>query len=170
MDTTEKKTIPELSIDTQTIEKLLLAAAIGDIVTYADMTTAIGRDVQHGARHYLRTAIARVLREPHRMLFEAVPNVGVKRLDDAGKIATGRSHLSRSRNQAKYAARKVKAVDDFDALPNALKVEHNVVIAQAGMLRHITSPNTTNRLMEQTTRPVRELPLRACLKAMEPLL
>lgn len=163
------RTVQELSIDTQTIERVLIAANIGDVVTYEALTSAIGRDVQHAARHILSSARRRALRQ-HRMVFEPVPNVGMKRLDDVGKIAAGRWHLQRSRNQARYALQKATSIDDFDALTNDQKVEHNVVVAQAGVLRHLTSAKSTAKLSGAVSTPKKQLPLRDCLKAMEPFL
>ena len=164
-----KKAIPELSIDTQTIEQMLLGVLVGETVSYHTLSAAIGRDVQHGARHILNSARRRVLRE-HHAVFEPVTNEGMKRLDDAGKIGAGHWHMRRMRNQARYAMAKVSAVDDFPALPNTLKVEHNVLRAQSGVLLHLSSKRITAKLRGAIGSPQKEMPLRACLSAMEPFL
>lgn len=163
----DPRSIPELSLDTQTMERMLREVPVGGILTYATLSAAIGRDVQHEARHTTRTARQRLLRSD-RMLFEPVTNIGLKRLDDAGKVATGRAHLRRSRTQARLAQAKTSAVDDFAALPNHLKVEHNLVLAQAGILRHVTSGATTRKLEKavNSTNTDRVLPLRQCLDAV----
>lgn len=166
---TNTRAIPELSVDTQTIERLLLAVAVGDTITYVELTAAIGRDVQHAARHVLTSARRRVLGSA-RAVFEPVVDIGLKRLDDVGKIGAGRWHLSRARRQAQYAARKASAVDNFEALPNAQKIEHNVVLAQAGVMRHFTSAKSTNKLATAMTSPKHELLLRDSLKALQTVL
>jgi hypothetical protein len=165
---TSKRSIPELSIDTQTIERLLITSAIGEVISYDAMTSAIGRDVRD-ARHLIASACRRLLREQH-MVFAAVVNVGLKRLDDAGKIGAGQWHLQRVRRQAKFAVDKTTAVEDFDALPNALKVEHNVVLAQAGVLKHFTSRKTAKRIGEGVNAPTKRLSLQDSLAAMKPVI
>ena len=163
------RAIPEVSIDTQMLESALLIVGVGDVVSYGQLTDVIGRDVQTEARHHLASARRRVLRS-HRMVFEPVLNVGLKRLDDAGKIAAGRWHIKRSRNQARYAQTKATAIDNFDALPNELKVEHNVIVAQAGVLRHMTSSRSVEKLKGSFQTTQKELSLKACLSAMAPCL
>ncbi len=168
MTDTQKRAIPELSLDTQTLERVLMSAQIGDIVTYSTLTASIGRDVTATARGNLQSARRRLERE--RIIFGAVVNVGLKRLDDMGKIAAGQSHIARSRNQARFAQTKTKSVDDFDALPNHLKVTHNVTLALAGALRSMTAPRKIKKLGEAITHPTASFSTRESLKLMAPLL
>ena len=142
---TQQKSIPELSVDTQIIEGLLRTASIGDVVTYESMSAAIKRDVQKEGRGNLRTARRRLHKIDH-MVFGAVTNMGVKRLNDEGKSAAARGHAHRGRNQFKQASVTATAVDDFGKLPNHLKIEHNVIVAQAGALLHMTSAKSTKAL------------------------
>lgn len=161
-----KRAIPELSIDTQTIERLLSEVGIGDVVSYAVLSEAIGRNVQNGARHILMSAETRLLRE-HQMVFAPVHGEGVKRLDDAGILGTGESTLRRVHNLSRRGARKLAAVKDFDALPNAQKVKHNLMIAQLGMLSHVTSGRTAKRLEEATSKAAQPMPTAKFLEAMK---
>lgn len=162
------RAIPELSLDTQTLERALIELPIGGVIDYVDLTMAIGRDVQTVGRGNLATARHRLLKS-HRMVFECVKDVGVKRLDDAGKIATGERHLHSSRNHARRASQKTSAVDDFNALPNHLKVKHNTVLALAGALRHMTSAVTTKKIAESVGEEQhKRLGLKECLQAMKP--
>lgn len=149
MDTRHQnsRAIPELSIDTQTIEKLLGGAAVGDIVTYSAMSAAIGRDVQTEARGNVTSARQR-LHVGRQMVFGAVTNVGLKRLDDEGKIAAAQGHARRGRSQYRRSLKTVAAVDNFDALPNDQKLRHSLVAAQAGVILNLTAPARTRRLEE----------------------
>jgi hypothetical protein len=40
----KKRAIPELSIDTQTLERLLRTVSVGEIIAYRSLSAAIGRD------------------------------------------------------------------------------------------------------------------------------
>lgn len=168
MNTT--KAIPELSVDTQTVERLLLAVTVGEVIEYSVLTNAIGRDVQADARHIADSARQRVLRS-HRAVFEPVVGIGLKRLDDRGIISLGPSCVTRIRNMAKRGAQKLTAVNDFDALPNNLKLEHNVRLAQLGAVRHISSSKSTEKLIgHHSGEAQKTLPLRQCLDAMKAVL
>lgn len=160
------KAIPELSIDTQTVERLLLTVPVGETVTYTIISALIGRNVQAQARYVLASAIKRV-RKQSNMVFAAVRNEGVKRLDDAGKIANAQGHIRKGRTQAKLARAKTTAVDDYDALPNRLKVEHNMVLVQAGAMLHFTSAGTQKKIAGRIQEPKQVLPLRECLDSMK---
>ena len=69
------------SIDTQTVVDRLRASEIGDLVTYASISEALGRDVTNGARSVLQSARRIVLNEDQ-MVFGVVTRVGLKRLSD----------------------------------------------------------------------------------------
>lgn len=158
------KTIQELSLDTQTIERLLQALPIDGFIAYRDLSAAIGRDVQHGARGNLESARRRLLRTTQ-ILFGVVVNEGLKRLDDIGKVETGRAHVRRAHSHAKMARRKTASVDDFDRLPNAVKVEHNIIMAQAGVIQQMSSERTTRKL--ESTAPPAPMSLEATVALMK---
>jgi hypothetical protein len=167
MNTT--KAIPELSVDTQTLERLLLTAETGSVVEYATMSAAIGRNVQTDARHIMESARRRVLRS-HRMVFEPVIDVGLKRLDDEGIVSLGPAYVGRIHNMSRKAAQKLTAVQDFDALPNDLKIEHNVRLAQLGAVRHMSSSRAEKKLTGKIQDTAKTLPLRQCLDAMKSII
>lgn len=146
------KAIPELSLDTQTLQQMLRELEIGEMISYHELSAAIGRDVQEEGYGNLRSATRRLLKAD-RMVFEAVRGEGIKRLDDRGKVSAGRSHVRRAHTQAKLARSKTSAVDNFDGLPNELKVEHNIVLAQAGTIAHVTSTRMQRKIEGRVTEP-----------------
>lgn len=161
-----EQTIPEVSIDTLALEQLLLTVAISDVIGYDRLSAAIGRDVQADARHLLRTARERV-RRSQQMVFEPIVNVGLKRLDDVGIVGLGGVYRGRIRRLARRGTRKLVCVGDFAALPNELKVEHNVSMAQLGAVAHFTGESTTKKIAGGMEASHKSLPLRECLDAMK---
>ncbi len=101
------------------------------------------------------------------MVFEPVIDVGLKRLNDEGIVSLGPAYVNRIHRMSKRGAQKLTAVHDFNALPNDVKIEHNVRLAQLGAMRHMTSSRSTKRLTEKTEQTARSLPLRQCLEAMK---
>lgn len=162
-----QRSIPEVSLDTQVLERLLSTAAIGDVVSYDALTAAVGRDVQGEARHHLSSARRRLLRGSN-ILFEPVKGVGMKRLDDIGKVGTGEVHMKKMRRQASISVQKTSSVDDFNALPNDVKIRHNTVLATGGAVRHMTSMATQRTIAGRVGNERKALGLKDCLDAMRP--
>ena len=88
------KTTPifETSTDSKTLAAVLAAATVGQIISYDELSKAIGRTVTASK---LSTARYIVQRE-QRIVFGAVAGVGLKRLSDAEIVAlsdSARDHL-----------------------------------------------------------------------------
>jgi len=161
-----KRAIPELSIDTQTVERLLAEAAVGEVVAYSTLSASVGRDVQNGARHILKSAQTRLLRD-REMVFAPVWGQGMKRLDDAGIVGTGVSTLRRVHNLARRGGRTLAAVHDFEALPNDQKVKFNLMAAQLGMLTYVTSGRIAKKLEAAAGKSAAPMPTAKFLEAMK---
>lgn len=142
--TDKKRALPELSIDTQTIERILSALPVNEIATYAVMSAAIGRDVQNDARHLLNSAITRRLRDGE--VYGVVINVGMKRLDDAGIVGTGALTAKRIRNLSRKGLKKLMNLKDYTSLPRQLQNEFNTRAAQLGILKAYTGTAKTRRI------------------------
>lgn len=140
-----KRSIPELSIDTQTLERALLTVAVGEVVGYESLSKLIGRNVQNGATHLLQSARRRVQRD-HHIVFEPVRGEGLKRLDDEGKARSGESALAKIRSTARRGQEKLLCVDDFDSLSNDAKIKHNLSLSVLGALRQVAKATTMKRL------------------------
>lgn len=159
------RAIPELSVETQTLERLLWEVAVGDVIAYGTLSGAIARNVQHGARHLLQSACDRVLRERH-MVFAAVMGVGLKRLDDVGIVSTGASTIRRIFNLSRRGIRRLAAVADYEALPNDQKLKHNLTMGQLGMLAYATTSATIKKLEARAEGHDHPLPPAKLLEAM----
>lgn len=142
---TEKRALPEMSIDTQVLIKRLTQVAVGEVVTYDELSKLIGRDVRNGARGFLNTARHRLKRDD-RAIFAIVRKVGVKRLDDFGIVKAGESGMQHIRNQTRRVVQTLGCVADYENLPNDVKRAYNLTTAQAGMLAHITKPSTVKKI------------------------
>lgn len=162
----EKRAVPELSVDTQVLERTLRASAVGTIVSYEELSKAIGRDVQNGARHILHSARRRLLAQD-RIVFGVVTDVGLKRLDDHGIVGTAGQRLRHIRRTATMGAREMSSVQDFAALPNDTKVQHNAGLSVFGILRHVTRSQTMLKLEGAVREANDKLPLAKMLDAVK---
>lgn len=157
------RSIPELSVDTQALERLLLAVEIGGDISYQTMNKAIGRDVQNGARHILMSAVRRVQRDRH-MVFAPVFGKGLKRLTDAGVLGIGEQAIAAIGRKSRRTVKKL-ACADYDKLTTAEKTTHNVLVSQLGALAHVTSGSTQKKLTERAGHE--KLPVAKMLEAMQ---
>lgn len=156
------RAIPELSVDTQTIERLLNDVPIDGELSYAELSKAIGRDVQTKARHILNAAVRRVLREKQ-IVFAAVHGHGLKRLNDAGVLSVGEDAIAAIGRKSRRAVRKL-ACADYGKLKPSEQTQHNVLVSQLGMLSHITSSSTQKKLEEKAGHE--KLPVAKMLEAV----
>ncbi len=139
------KAIPELSVDTQVLERRLLTLDVGAVASYAELSALIQRNVQNGARHVLASAVRRLLSE-HGRVIACVRNEGVKRLDDLGIVSTGASAIKHIHRASKKATKKLAAVQDYEQLPKEVQARVNVQRAMLGVLAQTTREPQLKRL------------------------
>lgn len=158
------RSIPGLSIDTKTLSDRLARAEVDEIVTYQELTSLIGRDVQSIARGNLNSAVRRMLADGR--VFACVHGVGVKRLNDHEIVGVGTQVLSKVRRTTNRARVKLAAVQDFDALPRDEKATHNMAMSVLGVLSHMTKPSTVRQLETRIDEARTALPLQKTLDAL----
>ena len=113
--TAEKTAITQdAAVDTLVLAALLRAVGVGDTVTHKALGEAIGRNVQGKARYVVAAARSMVLSEG--IAFGAVSGVGLKRLDDRGKVDTADDAIARMRRQSRRALRMLGTVENFEGL------------------------------------------------------
>lgn len=147
----------ELSTDAKTLASILRAAEVGDVIQYAELTHAIGRDVQGAARSVLETARAIVQRE-HRMVFDCSRNEGLRRLSDSEIVDLSDGAMDKIRRTAKRTAKKLVCVD-YDAMPREKQVKHNAALSMLGVMSELSKDSSVKRLAEETRKSGDQLPV-----------
>lgn len=142
-----KPTIPQISIDAQTLFDRLIECQVGATLSYADMNRLIGRDVQHDGHGVLQTARRKALRE-RRYVFGTISKVGIKRMNDIEIVDGGQYDLDHIRRQSKRAARKLASVD-FNTLPNDKKIRHNAFMSVLGVLTQMTGASSVKQIEQK---------------------
>lgn len=101
---------PELQFEVDRLAAMLTEAPVDEIVTYAAMAAAIGRDVQTVARPSLLRA--RVIAEKEcGSLFATVTKIGVKRLSASSAPMVGVSAVKSIGRKARRAIRRLETVN-----------------------------------------------------------
>lgn len=128
---------------------------IGQVVTYAELSALIGRDVRKAGYGNLTTARAKALQE-NQMVFGTVQNVGLQRLDDSGSLSVAREKLGRARTAARRS-RKIAATIEPKNLTKEERVIYETTTVTAAVLDLVTKPAKQKiletRVAANNTRP-----------------
>ncbi len=143
----EKKTIKEISIDSQMIYQRLIKMEPGQSISYDELSEIIGRDIQVYGRYNLYTATRMALRDES-MVFESIRNQGIRRLkNDEIPHIIGSSAIGKIRKISKVNSKKIIAVD-YDALSNDSKVKHNMALSVLGAFLTMTKTKSITMIEE----------------------
>lgn len=134
----------EKSSDTKIIEKILESAEVGQLITYQQISNAIGRDVRKHSVNSLNTA-RRGLLKSKGILFGVKQNSGLIRLDDKQIVQTTEGDRARVNRVAKRSLEKLSVVN-FDNLDDKSKKEHIAASTQFGVLAMFSQSSSTKRI------------------------
>lgn len=139
-----KRVQQEASLEARMIAERLAKAEVGDLITYAELSKMIGRDVQQAARPALQRARAIVLRS-HRMVFECRHKIGVVRMTDTEVIGAAEELPTRVRRLTRRTVLKLCTIN-HDALTNDDKTRHNAISSYAGALQLFSRPQAISEV------------------------
>lgn len=161
---TERKTTFEMSIDTRTIYDRLKKAAIGEVVSFAQLSELLGRKIA-GDCSNLQSALHRL--EGEGTAFANVRGTGYQRMNDIEVVNTSESAREGIRRKAKRAIKRLTCVNEFDRLPNDMKVKHNAALSGFGAIAAIMSPGRVKALEQDVAKAGSQLPLAKTLEAFK---
>jgi hypothetical protein len=122
----------EKSADTKVLENVLSEMKVGDMLTYAELSKAIGRDVRQFAIGALASARGSLLKEK-KMVFAIERKIGIKRLDDNQIIDSTEADRLHMQRTGKKSLAKLASVS-FENLSEEKKKQHVVASAQIGTI------------------------------------
>lgn len=124
--------------DARALADLFKRTSIGAIVTHADMTEAIGRNI-HDHRHLIPRAITLAAREAG-AVFGSVRKVGYQRLAPQEAYILGSNARGRIRRTAKRAAEAISAaVTATNDLSDTDKRRAYAEVNSLGLIRHLAA-------------------------------
>jgi hypothetical protein len=160
----DQKTRFEMSIDTRMLYDLLKKAIVGEVVSFTRMTEVLGRQIE-GASSNLQSAMHRL--EGEGIAFANVRGSGYQRMNDVEVVNTAEDAREAIKRKARRAVKRLTCVQDFDGLPNELKIKHNAAISGFGAIASIMSPGRMKALEEQVAKVGSQLPLAKTLEAFQ---
>ena len=160
----KKRSIPELSVDTQELMRALDRLLPGETATYKSLSDIIGRDVQGQARGLLNSARNILLREEGKVL-ECVQKVGIKLLTRLEVPSVGRSTTARIRRMSQKTLRKLATVSGDNDLPPETLARLNFELSAFAIISKTMHEKTIAKL--QTAMENKRLPLVKFLEALK---
>ena len=149
------------SDDTAALEQLLRDCPEGEVVTYADLSAAIGRDVREHASGSLRSA--RRILERDGLHTEAIENEGIKRLTPSECLGKAGGLVQRARRAAARSRQTVETTD-LERLTTEERARAFALSAQASAVESLGSRKTGKRLVQKASETNAAIPLGETLR------
>lgn len=137
------------SAETIKLLALLSAANVGQVVTYEDMSAAIGRNVREFDRAAIYSA-RRMVQAEYRFVFATVTNVGLKRLSDNEIVELSGDDRTRIRKTVKRGLQRL-AVTDYAKLDDKSRHAHLVASAQLAAAGAMVEEKAAKRIASKVT-------------------
>lgn len=152
----------EMNIDTRAIFDRLKQVPIGGSITYDALSALLGRPVS-GGTPTLQSALRALERDG--CVFANIRGQGYQRLDDVSIVKASEHDRLLIRRKARRAVERLTSVQNFEALPNDMKVKHNAAMSGFGAIVSIMHPSKMKTLEEKVEAAQAKLPLAKTLAA-----
>jgi predicted AAA+ superfamily ATPase len=134
----------QLSLDTRLLYDRIKQAEVGELVTYEELSTIIGRDVRENGRASLLSA-RRVAKRDDRIVFGVIQTQGIIRLDDNEIVDTADAVLKTIGKRERNAAQTI-AASNYESLDPEHRVRHNTSMSMMGALASLSKPSAYKRI------------------------
>jgi hypothetical protein len=141
--TNGKRGIQAKSQDTLIVENRLRKTEPGDVVTYQELSTLLGRDVRLHCRSNMMTARHTLVGES--IFFDCVPNEGYRRLTTNEAAFASDIYRERVRSNVRRGRRHLGCIP-FDELSDDAKKKHVTMNTQLGAIELFSSTKATKKI------------------------
>lgn len=151
------------SADTRLIMQELEKVAIGDTITFKQLSAAVSRP-KNEIRSNINSARAALLRD-HQIVFDNVRGVGYKRLTDAETVESTTQDIAKTRRAARRGLIKIASVQDYSSLSARDQLAHSTRAAVLGAVTEITSGRGVKRVEKAASGKAGDLPFKETVQA-----
>lgn len=139
----KSKGIQAKSADTLIVENRLRNTKPGDVVTYDELSTLLGRDVREFCMGSVHTARKTLIHES--AFFDAISNEGYKRLTDEEACDAASHYTSRAKSASRRGLTHLQNVQ-FEKLSDEGKKKHLTQSAQLGAINMFATGKAAKRI------------------------
>ena len=141
---TGKKTTAEVGVEALAIYEVLKTAEVGQVIDYATLSSAAGRNVQAECAGSLATA-RRMCQREHLMVFGVVRGLGLRRLSNAQIVESSASDIHKIERVAKRGIKRLTCAD-YSALNDEQRPVFNARVAVLGTLAQHSKPSQLTQI------------------------
>lgn len=142
------KSNPETHADIRALADFLARLPVGEVATYAQLSQAIGRNVQNGAG-YILAAARNVVEKEAGAIFGTVHRVGVKRLTGQEGIGIGAITSRKIKRAARRGITRLGRIRD-NSLTDADRTKINAYTAQLGAVAMLAAEDTARKVEKKS--------------------
>lgn len=145
--------------------KMLSSLKQGDTIKYSDLTELIMGDCSPGGLKYTYLLSARrILTTDYKMVFRAVPNEGLERLDDPGIVNRSDKKLAAATRAADKEMRILTFVE-FEKLTPDLQLTHNTNMSVFNVLKTVGATDKVKKIRNEISNMGNRLEISETIKA-----
>lgn len=140
------------------LENRLLRMRPDEIVHYGEWSRIAGGDVQadESARSLLYRARDAV-RTQHRIITDAIPGIGIKRLTDEGAVAASDHYMQRQRRAVRRGLHTLHGVREPDKMPEPIQRRYQLNQLRFGLLKLIGGRRVERKLLASSVTSVHQV-------------
>ena len=135
-----------ISPETNMVLKRITETTDGDFISYSELSSLIGGDIQNEKRHHLDSA--RKIAKDEGIVFGVIINKGIKRLNDQEKVQEGYRGIEQVRRKAIKSAKTLACVENFDLLSTELQIKHNTTLSVLGAVNLFSKTSEIKKVAE----------------------
>ena len=137
------------AVETSELLKKLKTIKTDVEITYDEISViAMGECKPGGIKYHFLKKAREILQKETGIEFQAIPNVGLKRMNDSDKIIKTKKALPRYNKKIKTDMRRL-ASTDYDTLSSDEQLCHNVNMSILNVIKCSTSGDKINRAEKQ---------------------
>lgn len=154
----------QVGIDTLQILKMLQVVREGEVITYEELSKAVGYDVRT-KRSALSSAIKK-MRNEYAVVFASVTGVGYKMLNADEIVKSAPGDILAINRRTSVASRKLGCVN-YDSLQASAKVQHNASASVLAALNVATTPKMLARVEKRVLQAGARIDIQATLELLK---
>lgn len=142
----------EISPDTRAIADRLVAVSVGSIITHAEISAVVSRDIR--SRMYLLYSAFKLVQNEVGAVFGSVRGRGYQRLEMEQVPTVGHAARRRIRKASRKASKSIVAVlAKANDVPNSVRLRANTELSVLGLVEHVAKDRNVKPSEDMVERP-----------------
>lgn len=152
---------------TDDIARELMKLAVGEVITYEELSRRVGANVTEPRTRGHLTSAMRILEKSEKRKIQARRRVGLERLDDHSNVDASGGYIKKAGRAARRAITTLACVENYEGLSREDRVSFNTRMSIAGVQAHAADRPTQKKIQAAVEQSLERLPLSATLAALQ---